>query len=86
MPERALKIIGVDQETNLPVHIALTFVLGEEEKFAGVKLEEFAAPRGFIPTSMGIDRPNRERGAAEPMAFAAPRGFRTLYGLIAYPN
>jgi hypothetical protein len=51
MPVRALKIVGVDQETNLPVEIALTLVLGEEARVAGVKLEEFAAPRGFLPAS-----------------------------------
>jgi hypothetical protein len=76
MPARALKIVGVDQETNLPVQIALTLVLGEEERFAGVKLEEFAAPRGFLSPDMMPDRTMASRGViTEPVQFAAPRGF-----------
>jgi hypothetical protein len=77
MPARALKIIGVDQETNLPVQIALTLVLGEEERFEGVnKLEEFAAPRGFLPPAMMPDRTMVSRGViTEPVQFAAPCGF-----------
>jgi hypothetical protein len=76
MLERALSIVGVDQETNLPVHIALTLVLGEEERFAGAKLEEFAAPRGFLPPAMKSDRDMIVRNVfTEPLRFAAPRGF-----------
>jgi hypothetical protein len=76
MPARVLKVVGVDQETNLPVQIALTLVLGEEERFEGVKLEEFAAPRGFLPPAMIPDRTMVSRGViTEPVQFAAPRGF-----------
>jgi hypothetical protein len=76
MPARALKIVGVDQETNLPVQIALTLILGEEEGFGGVKLEEFAAPRGFLPPAMTPDHTMVRRSVfTEPVQFAAPRGF-----------
>jgi hypothetical protein len=76
MSERALKIVGVDEETNLPVRIALTLVLGEEERSAGAKMEAFAAPRGFLPPAMKEDR-TMVRGSVltEPVQFAAPRGF-----------
>jgi hypothetical protein len=76
MSERALKIVGVDEETNLPVRIALTLVLGEEEGSAGAKLEAFAAPRGFLPPAMMPDRTMVRRSViTEPLQFAAPRGF-----------
>ena len=76
MPARALKIVGVDQETNLPVQIALTLVLGEGERFAGVKLEEFPAPRGFLPPAMMPDRTMVRRSViTEPVQFAAPAAF-----------
>jgi hypothetical protein len=76
VPEHALRIVGVDQETNLPVHIALTLVLGEEEKFSGVKREDFAAPRGFLPPYSKPDRAEVRRSVlTEPVHFAAPRGF-----------
>ncbi len=80
MSEHAFEIVGVDEKTSNPVHIALTLVLGGRDEAPASKIKAFAAPRGFLPSSAEASGAAGESLASgEAMAFAAPRGFMRTF-------